>query len=80
MRAFLVGAFCLTAFAGQADAQLAAVTRPSCDLSQCVSVCRADKLQGDDCPGLCSKIISLCARIVMEQGRTRFVRRKSVER
>ena len=78
VRASLVVAFCLMAFAGQANAQLASETRPSCDLGQCINICQADKLQGDDCPSLCSKIISLCTRIVLEQERTRFVRRKPI--
>jgi hypothetical protein len=76
MRACLVAVVCLMALAGSANTQPSSEVQPSCDLNRCISICQADKLPGDDCPALCSKVILVCTQIVADKERTRFVRRK----
>jgi hypothetical protein len=80
VRAFLVAMLCLAALTALARAQpRSPVQRPSCDLGQCINICLADRLPGDDCVGHCSKIISLCTQIVMQPERARFGHRKLIE-
>lgn len=45
---------------------VALAEKASCDFGKCMSVCEIDNSQQYRCAGMCSKIISLCAEIMLD--------------
>ena len=39
----------------------------SCRLQKCMAVCKSDNREGDDCSGMCRRIISVCKDIVAQE-------------